>query len=123
MRARTGFALFVLLGLGVMFASSLNQYGVADKQNVTFYTQVKIGDTIVPAGDYRVLHNMEGDDHVMVFEQKDVPKGKGALVKVKCTMKPLTETAKNSEQHFRNDDGVQVLTMLQFKGDKAQHIF
>jgi hypothetical protein len=125
MRVRTGWWLVMLLSVvGAVFASSnLNQFGVADVRQVTFFDQVKIGDTIVPAGEYKVLHAMEADSHVMLFKQIDAPASKATVVKVKCTLKPLDQVAKTNEQRFRTENGVQVLTVLQFKGDKAQHVF
>ncbi|MBV8207318.1 MAG: hypothetical protein JO041_11040 [Acidobacteria bacterium] len=123
MRVRIGLAMFVLLGLGVALGSQLNQFGIADSQQVTFSTAVKIGDTLVPAGDYKVLHTMQGEDHIMLFEQQGVPKSKAGYAKVKCTLKPLDEAARTNEARFRNESGVEILTLLQFKGDKAQHVF
>lgn len=115
--------LFVLLGVTALVASDLNKFGVADQRNVTFYSQVKIGDTVVPAGDYKVLHVMEGEEHVMLFKQLGASKDKAITVKTKCTLKPLPSSAKENQSMFRTENGVQVLTLLQFKGDKAQHVF
>jgi len=123
MRMRIGLLFVLLLGVTALFAGNLNKYAVADQRQLTLSQQVKIGDTLVPAGDYKVLHVMEGEEHVMLFKQLDVPAKKAVVVKVKCTLKPLPEIATSNEQHYQLEDGVQVLTMLQFKGDKAQHIF
>src|SRR5215472_15737557 len=123
MRVRIGLLFVLLLGVTALLASTLNQYGVADQRQVTFSQQVKVGDSLVPAGDYKVLHLMEGEEHAMLFKQLDVPAKKAVVVKVKCTLKPLPEIARTNEQRYQLEDGVQVLIMLQFKGDKAQHIF
>ena len=123
MRMRIGLLFVLLLSVTALLAANLNQYGVADQRQLTLSQAVKIGDTLVPAGDYRVLHLMEGEEHVMLFKQLDVPGKKAVVVKVKCTLKPLPEIATASEQRYRLEDGIQVLTMLQFKGEKAQHIF
>jgi len=123
MRVRIGLLFVLLLGVTALFAANLDQYGVADQRQLTLFRQAKIGDTLVRAGDYKVLHLMEGDEHVMLFKQLGVPAKKAVVVKVKCTLKPLPEIARTNEQRYQLEDGVQVLVMLQFKGDKAQHIF
>ena len=78
-----------------------------------------VGGTLLPAGDYRVLHEMQGTEHIMVFKQIN---GK-AEVKAKCSLVPLTERATTSEQHFtENAKNERVLVEMQFRGDTAKHV-
>ena len=116
-------ALLVVCVSGIVVAGNLNKFGVADQRNVTFYDQVKIGDTVVPAGDYKVLHTMEGDNHIMVFQQQNVSKNKQATVKIQCTLKPLDKPASQNLIGYKTEGTVHALNYLQFKGDQAIHQF
>ena len=116
-------ALFVLCVSGLLVAADLNKFGVADKRQVTFYDPVKVGDTVLPAGEYRVLHTMEGDNHIMVFEQQNVSKKKQATAKIKCELKPLDKAADANLIGYKNEGSNRSLNFLQFKGDKAVHQF
>jgi hypothetical protein len=78
-----------------------------------------VGGTLLPEGDYKVLHEMQGTEHIMVFEQIS---GK-AEVRAKCTLVPVTEKAKTSEQLFtENAKHQRVLVEMQFRGDTARHV-
>ena len=71
-----------VMGLSVL-AGGENQFGVADTRQVRFDNPIWVGDTLLPSGDYKVLHTMQGDTHMMVFEQTS---GKKPVeVRVKCT--------------------------------------
>ena len=115
--------LFALCVSGLLMAADLNKFGVADQRTVTFYDPVKIADTVVPPGDYKVLHTMEGDNHIMVFQQQNVSKKAQANVKVKCTLKPLDKAAGQNLIGYKNEGSTRALNFLQFKGDKAVHQF
>ena len=115
--------LFVLCVGATLLAANLNKFGVADQRQVTFYDPVKIGDTVVPAGDYKVLHTMEGDNHIMVFQQQNVSKKSQATAKIKCELKPLDKAADQNLIGYKNEGTNRNLNFLQFKGDKAVHQF
>lgn len=51
-----------------------------------------IGGTLVPAGEYSVLHEMQGTNHIMIFKQI----GGMAEAKAKCNLVPLNEKAKTT---------------------------
>ena len=116
-------ALFVLCVSGLLVAADLNKFGVADQRQVTFYDPVKIGDTVVPPGEYKVLHTMEGDNHIMVFQQQNVSKKSQATAKIKCDLKPLEKAADQNLIGYKNEGPNRTLNFLQFKGDKAVHQF
>jgi hypothetical protein len=116
-------ALFVLCVSGLLLAADLNKFGVADQRTVNFYDPVKIGDTVVPPGEYKVLHTMEGDNHIMVFQQQNVSKKNQATAKIKCDLKPLDKAADQNLIGYKNEGSNRLLNFLQFKGDKAVHQF
>src|SRR5690348_5304111 len=75
-------------------APALNKDGVADKYIVNFGEPFRVGDTLLPKGDYEITHTMQGDKHIMVFRQWSVEKP--IEVSVPCKLvklpAPATET-------------------------------
>lgn len=117
----TVLALCVLV-FGIVASAAPNQFGIANSRNITFENPVRVGDTLLPSGDYKVLHTMDGDNHIMVFEQQRTKKP--AEAKVKCTLVPLTAKAKRTERLFTvNTASERVLRELIFEGDTAKHVF
>ena len=108
----------LILGTAAMAA---NQFGIAEKRDVTFYDSVRVGDTLLPAGDYVVTHQMRGDEHIMVFTKQG---RKPAEARLKCTLKPLSAPAAQSQIEYKvNAAKEHALTRMVFKGDRAEHIF
>jgi hypothetical protein len=114
-------ALFVL-GISVLSMAERNKFGVSDNQVVTFNEPIKVGDVLLPQGQYTVQHVMEGENHVMVFTQKT--NGTPASTRVKCQLVPLPEKASQTQVLYGHDqkDG-HVLQELIFRGDTAKHVF
>jgi hypothetical protein len=112
-------ALMMTLCVSVILAAKDNPMGVAPKQTFTLYSATVIGGTLVPAGDYTVNHEMQGQTHIMIFKQV----GGKAEVKTTCSLVPLTAKATRSEQRFvENAKKQQVLVEMTFKGDTAKHV-
>ena len=108
----------LILGTAAMAA---NQFGIAEKRDVTFYDSVRVGDTLLPAGDYVVTHQMRGDEHIMVFTKQG---RKPAEARLKCTLKPLSAPAAQSQIEYKvNAAKEHALARMVFKGDRAEHIF
>ncbi len=113
------FLCVVTLGAMAM-AGSKNSMGIHDVNNVTFLSPVRIGTVVLPAGDYVVRHEMQQDEHIMVFKSK---LGKDE-VKVKCTLVPLTKKADHNEEIYKVDaTNVRILQELVFRGDTSKHVF
>jgi hypothetical protein len=111
-----------IVGLSLFALAKQNQFGVADVRNVEFTAPTRIGDVLLPQGYYRVQHSMEGQDHVMVFQQLKAKKP--AEARVKCQLVPLPKKADRDEQSFGvNAANQRVLHALVFRGDSAQHVF
>jgi hypothetical protein len=108
----------LILGAAAMAA---NQFGIADKRPVTFYDTVRVGDTLLPAGNYVVTHQMQGEEHIMVFTKQG---RKPVEARLKCTLKPLSSPAAQSQVEYRlNAAKEHVIARMVFKGDRAEHIF
>ena len=113
--------LLIVFTAGVVLATD-NSFGIADKRSLSFDEPTKVGDVLLPAGDYTVRHTMQGDQHIMVFtNQKGAEKGEA---KIRCLLKALDKPSQETSYGFvRNPASERVLTFLLFKGDKARHEF
>src|SRR5215510_8927250 len=110
-----------VLGLAVLATAANNKFGVADVHRVNFVNSVRIGDTLLPQGDYEVKHVMEAENHLMVFHRIG---GKGVDVRAKCTLVPLPQKASQTQKSYlRNAANEQVLQELVFAGETAKHVF
>jgi hypothetical protein len=97
---------------------------IAEHQTITFNSPMLLAGNELPAGTYKVEHQMQGDNHIMIFRQTDVSKSKAVEVKVKCNLVPLAEKAKRTERRFiLNAKNQNVLTEITFQGDEAKHVF
>ncbi len=115
---KTIFLLAIVVVAGAV-ALAANQFGVADKRQVTFHDPVRIGETLLPAGDYTVVHQMQGDQHIMVFTGR-----KKLEARIKCTLAPLAAPAPRTEFGYTlNAAKEHVLTRMVFQGDRAEHQF
>ncbi len=92
--------------------------GVGKVRTITLIEKVRVGDALLPAGDYRVKHEMTGTDHILVFTAENNPK---IAVQVSCKMVQLPKKADRSEQEFVVKGRERVLTALIFKGDTFRH--
>jgi len=111
----------ILLCLLSAFAvASGNKLGIHDVSRVHFSTPVRIGTNLLPAGDYVVRHQMEGEEHVMEFQlvnRKDT-------FKAKCTLVPLGHKAPTDQAAYvTNAANERVLQELIIAGDTAKHVF
>jgi hypothetical protein len=98
-----------------------NEFGVADKAKISFEAPTRIGGNLLPAGQYTVLHTMDGTNHVMVFKHEGK---RDVSVKVKCTLVPLGAKAPQTQQlYVVNASNERELHELIFRGDTAKHVF
>jgi len=115
-----GVALCVLVVAALAVAGTDNLV-VRDANRVTFFDPIRVGSSLLPAGEYIVRHTMEGQDHVMVFEPV---KGKGQETRAKCSLVPLAQKAdKTITTYQMNAANERVLQELVFKGETAKHVF
>lgn len=113
-----------LLAVVVVFACASmvakdNPMGIAEKQSITFTAPTLVGGTLLPAGNYTVTHQMNGQAHLMIFKQVN---GK-AEAKSGCNLVPLKAKAERTEQVYTtNAKNERVLQEMTFAGDKATHV-
>lgn len=106
-----------LLGLTAVAADS--NFGVGKTRTITFNNSTKVGETVLPAGEYKVLHLMEGDNHTMVFKSLTNKE----VARVKCTMVKLDKKADQTLSEIKTVDNQHILTGLVFAGDTYRHSF
>ena len=112
-------AVLLVGGATLLTATDNSMAGVALKQEITFTGPTVIGGTLVPAGDYKVTHQMQGTEHIMIFKQI----GGKAEAKAKCNLVPLTEKARTTEQRYNeNAKNEHVLVEMTFRGDTSKHV-
>ena len=114
-----------LLGIALLVSAALS--GMADDapsqrmgkvKTVDFITAVKVGDVLLPAGEYKVQELMDGDSHLLVFKTMNNQE----KVRVRCNLVELPRKVAQTEQDARkNDAGEPVLQSLAFQGEKARH--
>ncbi len=116
-----GMSLCVLILVAMASAKTKNDTGIRDVYHVTFATAVHVGTSLLPAGDYTIRHQMEGQDHYMVFKEDGK---KGSDVKVKCSLVPLEHKAARNETVYKlNASNERVLQEMVFRGDTSKHVF
>jgi hypothetical protein len=112
-----------VLAASVVLQAAANKFGVADTRDIKFTNPMRVGDVLLPVGEYKVLHTMEGENHIMVFKQVDA-KAAPAEARVKCTLEPLGIKAQQTQQIYSlNAAKERVLHELVFRGDTAKHVF
>ncbi len=113
---KTALLVLTLLGLGTMIWAQ-QAAGFKGTRTVTLSEQARVGTELLPAGEYKLTHTMEGAEHIMVFK-----KGKQEY-RVKCNMEPLQAKANNTQFFYNNDaSGQRVLQAMIFQGDTVRHV-
>ncbi len=112
-------AAVLVLGTATMLAATDSMAGVALKQDISFTAPTVVGGTVLPAGDYKVTHEMQGSEHIMIFKAVT---GK-AQATAKCNLVPLDKKASVTEQRYtENAKNEHVLVEMQFRGDTSKHV-
>ena len=109
----------LLVSVSLLASDAPKAMGVGQTRNITFVNPAKVGDAVLPAGDYKVEHVMEGENHIMVFKTLN----NEAKARVNCKMIELQKKADQSTQEFVNEGGQRTLKGLTFKGDTYRHQF
>lgn len=116
----TAMTIVLILCTAALVQATDNSLGIANKQTIVFNSPTVVGGTLLPAGQYQVLHQMQGAEHIMVFKGIAGTKGEATA---KCTLVPLPEKAKQTEQRYsENAKNERVLQEMTFRGDSAKHV-
>jgi len=115
-------AAFILLGIFLLavVVSAEEPMVTWKSKRLTLSAEARVGSELLPAGEYKVTHEMEGANHVLVLRLR----GKETKTfRLACTMQPRNDKAPADEQHFRTENGQKLLTALVFEGDRYTHAF
>ena len=113
---KTVVCLSVCVLLATFVVAQQNKFGVADKYTVNFTDPIRVGDTLLPKGDYEIRHTMKGEEHIMVFHQ--IHSSRPLEASAKCTLVPLPTKAKDTNRTYvLNAANERVLREMVFKGD------
>jgi len=116
-----GITLLCLVVMSMLASASANSLGISEVAHITFDDPIRVGTTLLRAGDYEVRHVMEGQDHIMVFKRVH---SKDTEVKVSCKLVPLAQRADRTATVYEfNAANEKVLRELVFRGDTAKHVF
>jgi hypothetical protein len=112
-------AIFVILTFIAAATLSFAEqgFGVNRTRTITFREQVSIASQVLPAGEYKVQHVMQGENHVLLFKRA------GNEFRVNCTMTTLPQKSRDTRLVFSDGPDGKVLIGLVFKGDDFQHEF
>jgi hypothetical protein len=109
-------ALLLLIAVAAM-ASNASNWDIGKTWTVNFDDPVRVGTTLLPAGDYTVRHIKDGEQHVLVFNA-----GKKEIVRVNCVMEQLPKKAQETSMIInRNGSGERELAGIAFAGDIYRH--
>lgn len=114
-------AVVVCILVVVPLAMAGEDLGIRETARVDFASPIRVGGTLLPAGEYVVRHTMEGQEHVMVFQSVN---HKVQDVKAKCQLVQLGNKADQTRTVYQlNAANERVLQELVFAGDTAKHVF
>ncbi len=109
-----------LLGVCAIAVASENKLGIHEVSHINFSTPVRIGNDVLPAGEYIVRHTMQGEEHIMAFERV----GRKEIFREKCTLVPLGAKASQDQTLYEiKSSNERVLHELIVRGDTAKHVF
>ena len=112
-------ALIVLLLISVSLMAGETGKAIDRPHDIKFSSPIQVGTTLLPAGDYKVQHLMEGENHIMVFKSS----ANKEVARVNCKMVELPKKADESSRIFAEEDGRRVLRGITFRGEKYRHEF
>jgi len=93
--------------------------GIDEQRYLVLSAPTMVGGTLLPAGNYNVKHEMNGQTHVMVFKQVNGT----AEAKANCNLVPLAKKAETDTVRFTvNAKNQRVLQEMTFGGDSATHV-
>lgn len=114
---KTALLVLTTLALGLMVWAQ-QPAGFKGSRTVDLSEQARVGTQLLAAGQYRVTHEMEGSEHIMVFK-----KGKEQF-RIKCSLVPLEAKANATQFWYGTDpNGARILEAMVFRGDTVRHVF
>lgn len=93
--------------------------------------EVGVGELVLPAGRYRVQHQIEGTDHFVLFEALSrnnlYYRTTGAVAgrpgEVKCRLEPLLKRVEQTAIRTIKEGGNLRITRIEIAGENVAHLF
>ena len=112
-----GIALLLTAAVSMMAADA--SYPATGKVwNINLPSAMKVNGVLLPAGDYKVQHIVDGGNHVLVFKTRNDKEKVRANCKLEKLPNKVDETIEVSDL---NSAGERVLQSVAFKGDTFRH--
>jgi hypothetical protein len=100
---------------------TVQQIKVGKKGEMKFAQETRIGDLVLPPGEYRFVHRVHADDHFVHFEQvKNTARDFG---EVRCQVEPLSKKVVTTAVYMNTEGGVRRITKIEVAGENVAHIF
>lgn len=117
----------------VTLASGSDTIVAGKKGEIIFSEPHRFGETMLPAGHYRIQHRVSGNDHFIHFTElkmfrnehigRSVDNVKDTYPEVLCKTEPLGRKASQTAVHADDRDGVRQITRIEVRGENVAHIF
>jgi hypothetical protein len=95
---------------------------IGKKGQVTFATEVKVGEVTLKPGQYTVQCRRDGSDHVMRFTPARA-RGSAETAEVKCGKEILPRKVSAGSVRTHRDGDVVRLTRIEIAGENVAHVF
>src|SRR5215510_10447588 len=104
---------------------------IGKKGEVRFAAQVKAGDAVLKPGMYQAQHVVEGNDHMIIFKEMDMPAGYKMgntpvgkeVARIKCKVEPVAKKVGNTKITLRtNSAGEKEIAEVQVAGESFKHL-
>ena len=97
------------------------QIKVGKTGDMRFDEETRVGDLVLPPGEYRFVHRVAGEDHFVQF----VRAGKSTqLGGVKCQLEPLAKKASRTAVFATEEGGgARRITRIEVAGENVAHVF
>ncbi len=119
----------IFLALGTVAYAQSNPLMASKTGHLTLSQETRVGDSILPPGEYEVRHRPSASGHFVEFDrwthpanyQEGIPWNElEVAAQVPCTMKPLNETVARTA--LEGSKGA-AATDLRIRGEKVMHVF
>ena len=110
--------LALVLSFGTVLVFAQDHQNTAEKtvkESITFYSDTRVGQDLLKAGEYRIMCDRE----TITFRNSD-----GKTFKYPCKGHELKNAADHNEIHAtEGPNKTRVLTLLLIKGSNVEHVF
>lgn len=101
---------------------------VGNTGHLTLKHETRVGNALLPAGDYQVRHNLSMDRHFVMFTRivkrnsPDYPNDYEVVADALCTTESLGSSVKTTSAEFGSGASPQLIR-LRIRGENVVHVF